>query len=156
MKMAVRRVDLVSLGKMGCLLGAVAAFLPSLLCGLLAMGAAVVLRDWLEGWQQASVGFNLPLIGEQSFSFDLVEPLGLEGVLSTLQAITAASGVTLVFGVLALALVSGLLLAVIVTLVGLAYNLIASTTGGLVVEMKPLAGPEGRRAMPPSDPPGTG
>jgi hypothetical protein len=37
--------------------------------------------------------------------------------------------------VLILALVSGLLLALIVGLVGLAYNLLATLTGGVVVEM---------------------
>jgi hypothetical protein len=40
--------------------------------------------------------------------------------------------------VLILALVSGLILALIVVLVGLSYNLLASATGGVVVEMKAL------------------
>ena len=154
MKTSVRRIDLASLGKMGCLLGTVAAFLPSLLCGLLVTGAAAVVHRWLESWQGASVGFELPLIGEQSLSFDLVELLRLEGVLSTLEAVTAASAVTLVLVVLALAVVSGLLLAAIVALVGLAYNLVASATGGLVVELKPLGGPEKQRAE--AKPPGSG
>lgn len=140
MKMSVRRIGLGSLGKMGCLLGTVAAFLPSLLCGLLATGAAVALHRWLASWQEASLGFELPLVGEQSLTFDLVELLRLEGVLSFLDTVTAASALTLILAVLALAVVSGLLLALIVTLVGLAYNLVASATGGLVVEMKPLAG----------------
>jgi|GEM_PF-1224867 len=140
MKMSVRRIGLDSLGKMGCLLGTVAALLPSLVCGLLAMGAAVTLHRWLTSWQQASLGFHLPLMGKQSLTFDLVELLRLEKVLSTLDTVTAASAVTLVLVVLALAVVSGLLLAVIVTLVGLAYNLVASATGGLIVELEPMPG----------------
>jgi hypothetical protein len=156
MKFSVRRVDLGSLGKMGCLLGTVAAFLPSLLCGLLTAGAANLLWRWLKSWQAASLRFELPLIGEQFLTLDLVEMLRLQRVLSTLETVTAASGVTLVLAVLALALVSGLSLAVIVTLVGLAYNMFASATGGLVLEMKPLAGPQKQKAKDPSGPPGTG
>ena len=156
MKMSVRRIGLGSLGKMGCLLGTVAAFLPSLLCGILATGAAAFLRRWLESWQETSLGFNLPLVGEQSLSFDLVELLRMERVLAFLETVTAASAVTLVLVVLALAVVSGLFLAVIVMLVGLAYNLVASATGGLVVEMKPLAGKERQPARKPSEPPGSG
>jgi len=140
MKMSVRRIGLDSLARMGCLLGTVAAFLPSLACGLLAMGLAVTLHRWLTSWQQASLGFNLPLVGEQSLTFDLVELLRLERLLSFLDTVTAASAVTLILVVLALAVVSGLLLAAIVTLVGLAYNLVASATGGLVVELEPVPG----------------
>jgi len=156
MKMSVRRIGLGSLGKMGCLLGTVAAFLPSLLCGLLATGSAVLLRRWLESWQEASLGFELPLVGEQFLTFDVVELLRLERLLSFLETVTPASAVTLALVVLALAVVSGLLLAVIVTLVGLAYNMVASATGGLVVELKPIAGQERQPAREPSEPPGTG
>ncbi len=155
MKMSVRRIGLDSLGKMGCLLGTVAAFLPSLVCGLLAMGVAVTLHRWLTSWQQASLGFDLPLVGEQSLTLDLVELLRLEKVLSFLDTVTAASAVTLVLVVLALAVVSGLLLAAIVTLVGLAYNLVAAATGGLIVELKPVPGQKPPAREPPQ-PPGTG
>jgi hypothetical protein len=156
MKMSVRRIGLASLGKMGCLLGIVAAFVPSLLCGLVATGAAVTLRRWLESWQEAAIRLDLPLIGEQLFSFDLVGLLSLEELLSFLDAVTAASFVTLALIVLALALASGLFLAAIVMLVGLAYNLLAPTTGGVVVEMKPVADQESQPAKAPLEPPATG
>lgn len=131
MKVAIRRIHLASLGKMGCLLGAVAAFLPSLLCGLLALGLAGLLSGWLEGWQDLTVS----LLGQEVARVDLVQFLGLDGVLEIAQTLTAASGLVLVLAVLALALVSGFLLAMIVILVGLAYNLLASATGGVVVDM---------------------
>jgi hypothetical protein len=51
MKVAIQRLNLASLGKMGCLLGAVAAFLPSLLCGLLGFAFAALAGRWLESWQ---------------------------------------------------------------------------------------------------------
>jgi hypothetical protein len=131
MKAAIRRIHLPSLGKMGCLLGAVAAFLPSLLCGLLALGFAGVVRGWLESWQDLTIS----LLGQEVARVDLVQFLGLDGVLGVSQALASASGLVLALAVLALALASGFLLAMIVILVGLAYNLLASATGGVVVEM---------------------
>jgi hypothetical protein len=131
MKVAIRRVSLASLGKVGCLLGAVAAFLPSLLCGLLALGLVSLLYNWLASWQELSID----LLGQEIARFDLVQFLGLEGALGLLQTVTSVSGAILLLAVLVLALVSGVFLAVIVALVGLAYNLLASATGGLVVEM---------------------
>jgi hypothetical protein len=131
MKAAIRRIHLASLGKMGCLLGAVAAFLPSLLCGLLALGLAGLVRGWLESWQDLTIS----LLGQEIARVDLVQFLGLDGVLGISQTLASASGLVLALAVLVLALVSGFLLAMIIILVGLAYNLLASATGGVVVEM---------------------
>ncbi len=138
MKVAVKRVGLRSLGKMGCLLGAVAAFLPSLFCGLAGLGLANLLRHWLEGWQAV----NISLLGREIASFDFVELLGMEKLLETLQVLAAASIPTLILAILGLALVCGALLALIVALVGLAYNLIAAATGGLEVEMVAMQAPK--------------
>ncbi|HFD38974.1 MAG TPA: hypothetical protein ENJ31_03875 [Anaerolineae bacterium] len=134
MKVAIRRINLFSLGKMGCLLGVVAAFLPSLLCGLLTVEAVGRLLHWMEGWQE----FSISVLGQEIARLDLVQFLGLEKVLVLLQTVTAASLPALFLGVLALALVIGLFLALIIILVGLAYNLLASATGGVVVEMAAL------------------
>jgi hypothetical protein len=134
MKVAIRRVSLASLGKMGCLLGAVAAFLPSLLCGLLALGLAILVRNWLEGWQDLTISF----LGQEVARFDLVQFLGMDTVLEVSQLLAAISGPALLLVVLLLALVSGFVLAMIVILIGLAYNLLSSTTGGIVVEMNAI------------------
>ena len=134
MKVSIRRVSLASLGKMGCLLGTVAAFLPSLLCGLLGLGLVKLVLRWLESWQELTISF----LGQEVARFDLVQFLGLERVLQPLQVVASASGPVLVLVVLALALVSGVVLALIIALVGLAYNLLATATGGLVVEMSPV------------------
>lgn len=131
MKVAIRRVSLASLGKFGCLLGAVAAFLPSLLCGLLGLGLASALRSWLEGWQKTSIS----IFGEEIAQLDLVRLLGLEEALRVLQMLGLTSAPVLFLAVVALALASGVLLALTIMLVGLAYNLLSSATGGLVVEM---------------------
>jgi hypothetical protein len=131
-KVAVRRIELASLGKMGCLLGTLAAFLPSLLCGLLALGLAGVVRRWLENWQKLTIN----VLGQEVATFDLVQFLNLDGVLSSLQVLGSVSILGLILAVLILALLSGALLAAIIILVGLAYNLLSSATGGVVLEMR--------------------
>ena len=87
MKVAIERLNLASLGKMGCLLGAVAAFLPSLLCGILGVATAALASQWLESWQDLTIA----VLGREIARFDLVSLLHLEGVLEFLQALAAAS-----------------------------------------------------------------
>lgn len=134
MKVRIQRIGLASLGKIGCLLGTVAAFLPSLLCGLLGLGLVRLLLRWLGSWQELSVS----ILGQEIARFDLVQFLGLQKVLATLQNLTAASGWAFLLAALLLAFAAGVVLAAIVALVGLAYNLLAASTGGLVVEMTPV------------------
>jgi hypothetical protein len=144
MKVSIRHVSLASLGKMGCLLGAVAAFLPSLLCGLLSLGLARLALRWLESWQELTIS----LLGQEIARFDLVQFLGLEKALEPLRVVASATGPVLFLTTLALAVASGILLALIVILVGLAYNLLAATSGGLIVEISAVAQPEDSREQP--------
>lgn len=139
MKVAIQRVSLKSLGKMGCLLGAVAAILPSLLCGLLGLGLSRMVLGWLESWQDLTIS----LLGQEIARFDMVQFLGLDRLLDALQGLATVSLPVLLLVVLFLALVAGLVLALIVILVGLAYNLVAAGTGGLVVEMKQVTAQKG-------------
>ena len=139
MKVAIQRLSLTSLGRMGCLLGAVAAFLPSLLCGLLGFAFAVLAGRWLESWQDLTIAF----LGQELARIDLVTFLGLEGVLELLQKLASASVPVLLLVVLGMALIAGMILAVIIILTGLAYNLLAAATGGVVVEMSSVAPKEG-------------
>ena len=144
MKVAIRRVSLASLGKFGCLLGVVAAFLPSLLCGLAGLGLSKLARRWLESWQEV----NISLLGQEVARFDLVVLLGLDKLLQALQVLTTASLPVLILAMLAMALGSGILLAIIIALVGLVYNLLATATGGLVVEMNAVGGRENAEQAP--------
>jgi hypothetical protein len=131
MRVRIRRIPLGSLARFGCLLGAVAALLPGLLLLLVGLGLASWLRNWLEGWQQVTIsmmGLQIPL-------FDPVQLLGLQPLLARLQELTAVWWLVLILGVLVLALLSGVLLAVISALVGLVYNLVAAASGGLLVEL---------------------
>ncbi|MBN1136125.1 MAG: hypothetical protein JXM73_06050 [Anaerolineae bacterium] len=135
MKVAIQRLSLASLGRMGCLLGAVAAFLPSLLCGVAGFALAALTSRWLASWQDLTIA----LLGQEIARFDLVHFFGLEGVLEFLQALAAASLPVVLLVVLGMALVAGLFLAAIIMLTGLAYNLLAAATGGVVVDMNPVA-----------------
>jgi len=132
MKVAIERLNLASLGRMGCLLGVVVAFLPSLLCGLLGFALAGMAGGWLESWQDLTIS----LLGQEIARFDLVQYFGLDGVLEFLQTLTAASVPLMLLVILGMALVVGIVLAAIIMLTGLAYNLLAATTGGVVVEMR--------------------
>ena len=135
MKVAIQRINLPSLGKMGCLLGAVAAFLPSLLCGLLGIGLAGVVLEWLAGWQDLTISF----VGQELASLDLVQFFGLEELMGYLEGLTAVSVWVFLLAALLMALAAGVVLALIIMLVGVAYNLLAAATGGLVVEMDSVA-----------------
>jgi hypothetical protein len=135
MKLAIRRVDLVSLGKFGCLIGVVLACLPSLLFGLLGLGLVNILQGWLENWQEVSI----TVLGREIAQFDFVRLLGLTEFLTRLQSITGASFATVALVVLGLALLGGLVLGLIVVVAGLVYNLLAAATGGIVVDAETLA-----------------
>jgi len=108
----------------------VLAFLPSLLCGVLGMGVVQVLRRWLEGWEE----ITLSVLGKEVASFDLVQVLGLADVLHWLQTIGGASWLLVALVVLVRGLIAGLVLAAITILAGLVYNLLATATGGVVVD----------------------
>jgi len=139
MKVAIERLSLASLGRMGCLLGAVAAFLPSLLCGLLVFALAALAGGWLESWQDLTISF----VGQELARFDLINFFGLDGVLEFLQTLAAASVPIMLLVILGMAVIAGILLAVIIMLTGLAYNLLAAATGGVVVEMSAVAPKDG-------------
>jgi hypothetical protein len=142
MKVAIERLNLASLGRMGCLLGAVAAFLPSLLCGLLFFALAALAGGWLESWQDLTIAF----LGQEIARFDLISFFGLDGVLEFLQWLTAASVPVMLLVILGMAVISGILLAAIIMVTGLAYNLLAAATGGVVVEMSAVAPQDGPQA----------
>jgi hypothetical protein len=150
MNIAIRRVSLASLGKFGCVLGVVVAFLPGLVCALVGLGSTHLLRSWLENWQDLTI----TLLGQEVARIDLVQLLGLTKLLESLWILDAASVPLVALTILGLALVFGALLAAIIVLGGLTYNLLASATGGLVVEMAAVPGKEPSEpdaSSPPSD-----
>jgi hypothetical protein len=138
MKVSIRHISLVSLGRFGCVLGVVVAFLPGLACGLVGLGSARLVRSWLESWQDLTV----TLLGQEVVRVDLVQILGLGRLLETLWIVDAASVPLAALVILGLALVLGALLAAIVMLGGLTYNLLSHATGGLIVDLSAVPGQE--------------
>ena len=127
----VRRLSLSSIARYGCLLGGVAALIPSLLCGLAGLWGAAVMRRWLESWQEV----RLNLLGRDLITLDFISLLHLNGLLRALQSVDARFAVVALALILALALVIGLIVAVTVSLVGWTYNLVAAATGGVEVQL---------------------
>jgi hypothetical protein len=147
MKVSIRHISLVSLGRFGCVLGIVVAFLPGLACGLVGLGSAHLARNWLENWQDLTI----TLLGQEVVRVDLVQLLGLGRLLETLWIVDAASVSLATLVVLGLALILGVLLAAVVMLGGLTFNLLSRATGGLVVDI--VAAPGQDAGEPDSDPP---
>lgn len=149
MKVAIRHIGLVSLGRLGCALGFVVALLPSLACGLVGLGTAHLARDWLESWEDLTI----TLLGQEVVRVDLVQILGLGRLLEALWILDASSVPLAALVIFGLALILGALLAAIVMLGGLTYNLLSHATGGLVVDMAAVPGEEAGEsssALPPA------
>ncbi|MCW5848523.1 MAG: hypothetical protein KIT87_00285 [Anaerolineae bacterium] len=131
-QLRVRRIGYLALAKFGCLLGGLAMILPGLVCGLVSVNLVHVVRAWLESWQQ----FSLILLGQNLGSLDLINALRLTAVLERLRLLDQTSPVALLSITVAVSLLGGLLLALVVCLVGLGYNVLAWLTGGLTLEVE--------------------
>jgi len=132
-KYAVKRVGLGPVARFGCLLGGVVAFLPGLFCSLVGRQTLVLLRHWLERWpviELGALGWGTRL--------DFVELLRLSGFLDTLRLLTDASWLVVVAWVVVVSAAGGLLVALLTLLAGLAYNLLARLTSGVVIELQSL------------------
>jgi hypothetical protein len=126
----VRRIDLRSLSKFGCLLGAIIYLVPSLLGGF---GGLLILREvrrTLESWQQV----EWRLLG-QPIPIDVISLLRLGGVLHRVQVLDSLSWLLLILFMAGSCLLGGLLVLVVGDLAGWIYNLIARVSGGLEVEL---------------------
>jgi hypothetical protein len=130
MRYKVRRIAPGSLGKFGCVLGALISFLPGLVLaagGMLVVGG---LRRLLEGWQQVEIR----LLG-QAIPIDAVALLNLESALRTVRMLDGLSWGAVVATVVVGCAVGGLVFLVVSSLGGWLYNLVAALSGGLEVEL---------------------
>ncbi len=119
---------------MGCGLGALAVFIPALLCGVLARLLVAGAHGLLAGWQSVRLGL---------FTVDLVETLHLGGPLAAVQALDAAGWWLALAVALAFVAGGGLALAPIAAALGLGYNSLARLAGGLEIELEPIGSEEG-------------
>jgi len=131
---AIRRFALFPAFKFGSLVGGVIMLLPGLLLGLLARFLVGILRGWLEAWQALSLG---PL------EADPLDILKLTGFLHNLQTLDDRGWLLVLAVTLATAVAGALLIGLLTTLGAAVYNLLATISGGLVVEAQTVAGPVG-------------
>lgn len=136
MKYRLQGISTLSIAKFGCLLGWIVTLIPNLVCALTAWQLLAALRAWLEGLEQ----INLSLLG-LDYTFDLVDILQLQEVLTTLQRVEGRAIPLMVALLIAASVVGGALVALVLILLGWGYNLLAWLTGGLEVELREIPGP---------------
>lgn len=127
----IRSLGLGSIFKFGCLLGGLFSILPAVVCGFGSLSLAAAMRRLLESWQRGGIS----ILG-QEIRIDLVDILRLEPLLHVLQRFDDLSIATLLLLILVGSLLGGLLLAILLWLLGLAYNVLAALTGGLSLDLR--------------------
>ncbi len=122
----IKRLGIASLARWGFAAGALVACLPAFACSAIFFTAAAALRAIVEGWRDVGISF----LG-QRLSLNLVQLLQLQSFADTLRTLAGLG----VFGILvlwlALAAALGLIVALVLILLGLFYNL----TGRLELEL---------------------
>ncbi len=131
-RVRVRRIPYGSLAKFGLVLGVLGMTVPGLLLGLGGWFVAHALRGWLEGWQAV----NISLLGQNITTLNLLNALHLTDFAARLRVLDAAGPLAVFAVTVAVALIGGLLVAAVTVMLGLAYNLLAWFTGGLVLEIE--------------------
>ncbi len=132
MHYTIRRIDLGSTARLGCLLGWLAA-LPPALC---VAGLSVLLLERLAQALAQIKPIILNVFGQELARIDLLQVLHLQSFAVMLAVYVGETLVTFVLLAAVLALGGGLILMVTAVLVGLTYNLVASLGGGLTVELR--------------------
>jgi hypothetical protein len=130
MRYRVKRIGPGSLGKFGCVLGALVSFFPSLLLASVGMLLVGGVRSLLESWQQAEIH----VLG-QVIPVDAIALLNLESALRTARMLDGLSWLAAVGTVAVGCLAGGLLFLVAGGLGGWLYNLVAAVSGGLEIEL---------------------
>ena len=126
----IRRVSIRPLLRFGLVLGGGLVLPFGCLFALLAAKAISLFQRFLEGWQRA----EYTLLG-RTIHFDFLEILNLDGILQTLQALDQRLGLITVPVLLGIALVVGLVVALLVGLAGVGYNLFAGLLGGIELQL---------------------
>lgn len=130
-RVSIRKVNLLSALKFGCVLGALFSLVPSIVLALLAKWIIAATRALLESWQNLEI---TSILG-QSVRVNLIERLGLLGALKTLRDIDGLAWFAVVLIVLVLVLLGGAIWALIASANAALYNLVARFSGGIEVEL---------------------
>lgn len=138
-RLAIGRVRLRSLARVGFSIGWIVSLLPSLITSAVVAWVLHGIWNTLDGWtpwrpwsaDTRILGVPLP-----SPEFAPREALRLEGLYERLEPIGQHPFIGAIVGTLILTIVGGLVFTVILVLAGLAYNFFASVTGGIEFEMQ--------------------
>jgi hypothetical protein len=148
LRMAVGRVRLRSVARVGFSIGWIISLIPALLTSGVVTWVLYNIWRTLNGWTPWTpwphdtriAGFTLP-----TPEFRPREALRVEGFYQFLGPLGQHPVLGALLGAVALTIVGGILFAIIAILAGLAYNLFARVTGGLEFE---LVSRERRRPLP--------
>ena len=138
----VRRVHILSTVRFGLILGALLTVVPSFVLALVLLQIVHMLRVQLETWQSINL-FNAP-ITNQPVLVDFISLLRLTNALEVLQSLDRQAFLLVLLLTLGLTFAGGLLVAIISSLFGLFYNVMANISGGIVLELEPVSLPETR------------
>ncbi len=126
----IRRVTIRSLLRFGLVLGSGLALPFGCLFALIVAQVIPLLRRFLETLQ----GAEYRLLG-QTIHLDFVKILDLGGALQTLQTLDQRLALVVVLALLSITLGVGLAAALLVGLAGWGYNLLASLSGGIELQL---------------------
>ena len=130
---AVQKINTLPLAKFGCTLGGLAMVIPGLICAVAGVQLVSLLRILLDQWQATQadlLGLGVPV------EFDFITLLGLETVQTAITRLDDRSFLLALLIILVSVIAGGLVVALIILLLGWAYNLLAALTGGLELELR--------------------
>jgi hypothetical protein len=147
-RLAIGRVRLRSLARVGFSVGWIVSLVPSLLtsafCAWVLHGIWTTLDGWTP-WSPWSPDTRILGVPLPTPEFAPREALRLEGFYQRLEPIGQHPFIGALLSTLALTVIGGLIFTLILTLAGLAYNLFAGVTGGIEFELNERPT---RRALP--------
>lgn len=127
---SVRQINLFPIAKFGCLLGGLALIMPSILCSVISTQAISIIRTRLD--EREAAGPELPL----GLELDWLDLLGLDTFQQFIIRLDDQSAQVALFIIIATVLGGGLLIGLTAIIMGAAYNVLASITGGMELELE--------------------
>lgn len=127
----IRRFELSSLARWGCVSGVLTALIPGLCSGWIVFTLLRAARTTIESWRNASI--DLPLVGGVPINF--VDLLKLQPLLDNLRSLDALGFFGILLFTLAFGLLGGLFVALNLFILGLIYNAVSRVAGGIGVDV---------------------
>ncbi|HEY6042184.1 MAG TPA: hypothetical protein VIX58_08645 [Anaerolineae bacterium] len=135
-RFTIRRFELGSLARWGCVTGALTALFPGLCAGWVLFTLLRAVRSTVEGWRSAKI--DIPLIG--ALPVNVVDLLGLQSLLDGLRGADALGLLGVLLFTVAFAVLAGLFVMLNLLILGLIFNGVSSVAGGIGVEVSEKRG----------------